>query len=110
MLTLFETKPMYMAKFALLLGIALLSFLFVTTLYVVWTRIVGLDPTLAQRCADFSRPTRTCIAVVFGVVLGTGSMAAPSVELGVAGTVLVAASAFAGLMLFELVQQRQSVA
>lgn len=107
MLTLFGTKAMYMAKFALLLGVGLLSFLFVTTLYVVWTRIVGLDPTLAQRCADFSRPARVAIAVLLGVILGTGSMAAPSVEIGVAGTVLVAASAFAALMLFELVQQRQ---
>jgi len=44
------------AKFALLLGVGLLAFLFVVALYVVWTRIVGLDPTLAQRCADLSRP------------------------------------------------------
>ena len=98
---------MNVAKFALLLGVGLLSFLFVTTLYVVWTRIVGLDPTLAQRCARLSKPARGVIALASGVVLGTGSVVAPSVELGVAGTVLLAASAFAALMLFELVQQRQ---
>ncbi|MFC4549198.1 MULTISPECIES: hypothetical protein [Halorussus] len=98
---------MNVAKFALLLGVGLLSFLFVTALYVVWTRIVGLDPTLAQRCAKFSRPVRFCIAVGSGALLGTGSLAAPSVELGVAGAVMLAASTFAALMAFELVQHRQ---
>ncbi|WP_137283305.1 hypothetical protein [Halorussus salinisoli] len=94
------------AKFALLLGVGLLAFLFVVSLYVVWTRIVGLDPTLAQRCADLSRPARMVIALVSGVVLGTASLAAPSVEVGIAGMVLLAASTFAALMLFELAQQR----
>jgi hypothetical protein len=98
------------AKFALLLGVGLLSFLFVVSLYVVWTRIVGLDPTLAQRCASFSRPVRMVIALLSGVVLGTASMAAPSVDVGIAGMVLLAASTFAALMLFELLQQRQRVA
>jgi hypothetical protein len=98
------------AKFALLLGVGLLSFLFVVSLYVVWTRIVGLDPTLAQRCATFSRPARMAIALFSGVVLGTASVAAPSVDVGIAGMVLLAASTFAALMLFELFQQRQRVA
>lgn len=101
---------MELAKFALLLGVGLLSFLFVVTLYVVWTRIVGLDPTLAQRCANLSRFARTGIALVSGAVLGTASLAAPTVEAGVAGMVLLAASTFAALMLFELVQQRQHAA
>ncbi|WP_435179575.1 hypothetical protein [Halorussus sp. AFM4] len=95
------------AKFALLLGVGLLAFLFVVSLYVVWTRIVGLDPTLAQWCADLSRPGRVVIALVSGVVLGTASLAAPSVQVGVAGMVLLAASVFAALMLFELAQQRE---
>ncbi|NHN58173.1 MULTISPECIES: hypothetical protein [Halorussus] len=95
------------AKFALLLGVGLLAFLFVVSLYVVWTRIVGLDPTLAQRCADLSRPGRVGIALVSGVVLGTASLAAPNVEVGVAGMVMLAASVFAALMLFELSQQRE---
>jgi len=98
------------AKFALLLGVGLLSFLFVVSLYVVWTRIVGLDPTLAQRCAELSLPGRTVVAVVSGVLLGTGSLAAPTVEVGVAGLVLLAASTFAALMLFELAQQRERAA
>jgi hydrogenase/urease accessory protein HupE len=98
------------AKFALLLGVGLLSFLFVVSLYVVWTRIVGLEPTLAQRCADFSLPGRTVVALVSGALLGTGSMAAPTVEVGIAGMVLFAANTFAALMLFELAQQRERAA
>ena len=98
------------AKFALLLGVGLLSFLFVTSLYVVWTRIVGLDPTLAQRCANLSRPGRMTIALASGVLLGTGSLAAPTVGVGIAGMVLFAASTFAALMLFELAQQRERAA
>lgn len=98
------------AKFALLLGVGLLSFLFVTALYVVWTRIVGLDPSLAQRCAALSGVVRAALAAVSGVALGTLSLAAPSVETGVAVMVLLAASTFAALMLFELVQQRRAVA
>jgi hypothetical protein len=95
------------AKFALLLGVGLLAFLFVVALYVIWTRIVGLDPTLAQRCADLSRPARLVVAVVSGTVLGTASLAAPTVKVGIAGLVLLATSTFAALMAFELVQQRQ---
>jgi hypothetical protein len=98
------------AKFALLLGVGLLAFLFVVALYVVWTRIVGLDPTLAQRCAGLSRPARYLIALVAGTLLGSASLAAPTVGVGIAGLVLLAASTFAALMLFELVQQRQLAA
>ncbi|UPV73418.1 hypothetical protein M0R89_12795 [Halorussus limi] len=98
------------AKFALLLGVGLLAFLFVLSLYVVWTRIVGLDPTLAQRCADLSGPVRSIIALLSGALLGTASMAAPNVEVGVAGMVMLAASTFAALMLFELAQQYEFAA
>jgi hypothetical protein len=98
------------AKFALLLGVGLLAFLFVVTLYVVWTRIVGLDPTLAKWCAELSTPVRMAVALVSGVLLGTGSLAAPSVEIGVTGMVMLAASTFAALMLFELAQQRERAA
>ena len=98
------------AKFALLLGVGLLAFLFVVTLYVVWTRIVGLEPTVAQRCAELSTPVRMVVALGSGVLLGTASVAAPTVEVGVAGMVLLAASTFAALMVFELVQQRQRAA
>jgi hypothetical protein len=95
------------AKFAMLLGVGLLSFLFVVALYVVWTRIVGLDPTVAQWCADLSRPVRVLVALVSGVGLATASLAAPTVEAGVAGMALLAASAFAALLVFEMVRQRQ---
>jgi hypothetical protein len=98
------------AKFALLLGVGLFAFLFIVTLYVVWTRIVGLDPTLAQRCADFTRPARLVIALISGTILGTASLAAPTVKVGIAGLVLLATSTFAALMAFELVQQRQRTA
>lgn len=94
------------AKFAMLLGVGLLAFLFVVTLYVVWTRIVGLDPTAAQWCANLSSPVRAAIAALTGVSLGAASLVAPSVKVGVAGLVMLAASAFAALMLFELVQQQ----
>ena len=93
------------AKFALLLGVGLLAFLFVVTLYVVWTRMVGLDPTVAQWCADLSEPFRGAIAALSGVLLAMGSLVAPSVELGIVGMMMLAASTFAALMLFELVQQ-----
>jgi hypothetical protein len=108
MLTLLETE-MVSAKFAMLLGVGLLSFLFVAAFYVVWARIVGLDPTAAQWCTDLSEPMRTLIALVSGGTLATASLAAPTVEAGIAGMVLLAASAFAGLLLFELVRQRQQV-
>jgi hypothetical protein len=109
MITLLETE-MVPAKFAMLLGVGLLSFLFVVALYVVWTRIVGLDPTVAQWCATLSRPGRVVIALVSGAGLATASLAAPTVEAGVAGMVMLAASAFAALMVFEMVRQRQQSA
>lgn len=96
------------AKFALLLGVGLLSFLFVATLYVVWTRIVGMDPTVAQRYAALSRPVRGVVAVATGAILGSVSTVAPTVQLGILSMVVLAASTFAALMLFELVQQRQA--
>src|SRR6056297_2887110 len=94
------------AKFVLLLGVGLLAFLFVVALYVVWTRIVGLDPTVAQKCAALGRLSRALLALGSGVALGTASLAAPSVAVGVAGMVTLAASVFAALMVFELVQQQ----
>lgn len=94
------------AKFALLLGVGLLALLFVGALYVVWTRIVGLEPTVAQKCAALSMPGRATIALISGVTLGTASLAAPTVGVGVAGLVMLAASTFAALMIFELLQQR----
>jgi cytochrome c oxidase assembly factor CtaG len=95
------------AKLAMLLGVGLLSFLFVVALYLVWTRMVGLDPTVAQWCADLSRPGRMVIALISGAALATGSLAAPTVEAGVASMVMLAASTFAALMAFEMIRQQE---
>lgn len=98
------------AKFSLLLGVGLLAFLFVATLYVVWTRIVGMEPTVAQRYAALPQPVQVILAVGTGTILGSVSVAAPTVQVGAVSMVLLATSTFAALMLFELVQQRQPVA
>ncbi len=97
---------MELDAFFLLLGVAVLSFLAVVALYVVWSRIVGLDPTLAQRFASFTGIKRLFTALVSGALLGTAVVVAPSVPVGIAAIVMLAASVFAGLMLFELMQKR----
>lgn len=89
-------------EFAVVLGVAFLAFSFVTVAYVVWTRIVGMEPTLAQRFAEFSTGKRAVAAVGFGVLLGVGAELAPSVQSGVAAAVLLAAASFAGLIAFEV--------
>lgn len=93
------------AKFVLLVGVSMLAFVCAVVAYVVWSRMVGLDPTVAQWTNDLSRPVRLVLALALGAVLGAGSVAAPSVESGVAAAVLLAAAAVAGLLLFELTQQ-----
>ncbi len=92
--------------FFLLLGVAVLSFLAVVSLYVVWSRIVGLDPTLAKKFASSTGIKRFFMALISGALLGTAVVVAPSVPVGIAAIVMLAASAFAGLMLFELMQKR----
>ncbi|WP_227354850.1 hypothetical protein [Haladaptatus salinisoli] len=99
---------MQLDAFLLLLGVALLSFLVVVTLYVVWSRIVGLDPTLAQGFVSLSGVKRFAMALVSGVLLGVSAVLAPSVPVGVAAIVMLAASTFAALMLFELVRKRHA--
>ena len=94
--------------FFLLLGVAALSFLAVVSLYVVWSRIVGLDPTVAQTFASLSGIKRFFTALLSGALLGTAAVVAPSVPVGVAAIVMLAASTFAALMLFELVQRRHA--
>lgn len=97
---------MELDAFFLLLGVAALSFLVVVSLYVVWSRIVGLDPTVAQKFASFTGIKRFLTALVSGALLGTAAVIAPSVPVGIAAIVMLAASAFAALMLFELAQRR----
>lgn len=97
---------MEVVPFVLLLGVAVLSSLVVIALYVVWSRLVGLDPTLAQDFSAFSGLRRTLVALVSGALLGVSAMVAPTVPIGVAAIVMLAASTFAGLMAFELVRER----
>lgn len=88
--------------FAVVLGVATLSLAFVAVAYVIWIRIVGLEPTLAQRVASLPTGVQAVAVVALGVVLGVGAELAPSVEMGVSGAVMVAAVAFAGLIVFEV--------
>lgn len=99
---------MELDAFFLLIGVAVLSFLVVVSLYIVWSRIVGLDPTVAQTFASLSGIKRVFTALVSGALLGTCAVIAPSVPVGIAAIVMLAASVFAALMLFELVQKRQT--
>ncbi|WP_266076389.1 hypothetical protein [Haladaptatus caseinilyticus] len=100
---------MEVVVFSLLLGVVLISFLIVLSLYVVWSRIVGLDPTVAQRFVSLTKIKRFVMALITGATLGTGLVVAPSVRVGVAAIVMLAASTFAALMLFELVQYRTTI-
>lgn len=88
--------------FAVVLGVAGLSLAVVAVGYVVWIRMVGLEPTLAQAFATLPTSVQGIAVVVLGVLLGVGAEIAPSVETGVAGAVMVAAAAFAGLIVFEM--------
>ncbi len=99
---------MEVVVFSLLLGVALLSFLVILSLYVVWSRIVGLDPTVAQRFVSLTKIKRFVMALLTGALLGTAIVVAPSVRIGVAAIVMLAASTFAALMVFELVQYRSA--
>lgn len=88
--------------FLLVLAVAIFALFVVGAGYVVWTRIVGLDPTLAKRANDVPRLYTAPAGAVVGGVLGTGLKLLPSMQAGLAAVVLVASSAFAGLLLFEL--------
>lgn len=88
--------------FAVVVGVATLSLAFVAAAYVVWIRIVGLEPTLAQQFAALSPAVRGTTVVVLVVALGVGAKIAPNVEAAVAGTIMVATAAFASLIVFEV--------
>lgn len=93
--------------FAVVLGVATLSLAFVAVAYLVWIRMVGLEPTLAQRFAALSTAVQGIAVVLVGVLLGAGAEIAPTVETGVAGAIMVAAAAFAGLIVFEVYGNEQ---
>lgn len=93
-------------EFAVVLGVSLLAFAFVPAAYVVWIRIVGLEPTLGQRYATFTSVTRTFVALALGACLGMGAELAPTVGIGVSAAIMTAAATFAGLILFESFAQR----
>lgn len=93
--------------FAVVLGVATLSLAFVAVAYVLWIRMVGLEPTLAQRFAALSTAVKGVAVVVLGVLLGAGAEFAPTVEAGVSGAIMVAAAAFAGLIVFEMYGNEQ---
>lgn len=97
------------ARFAVVFGVALLVFVAVGALYLVWIRMIGLDPSLAQEYAKLSRPMRMLTAALFGGVLGAGIEVVPTLRAGIAGVVLFGASVFIGLMLFEIAGNRAEI-
>lgn len=96
----------YWPSYLIVLASALLACVLVPAAYVVWIRLVGLDPTVAKRTAELSRPVRVLLAVVLGFVLGGALQFVPSLASGIAMVTLFATSAFAGLLLFEFVADR----
>lgn len=94
---------MRLAGFVLVLAVAALAFLTVAAGYVVWIRLVGLDPTLARRAAALPDRFRAPLALGLGLGLGTVLAVLPTVRAGLAAVVMLAAAVFAGLLLFELV-------
>lgn len=94
-------------SYLVVLATALLACVFVPTAYVVWIRLVGFDPTFAQRAANLTRPTRIVFALVLGFILGGALQFVPSLSAGIALVTMIATSAFAGLLLFESVTERE---
>ena len=90
----------------LVLGVAALALGAVAAGYVVWIRLVGLDPTLAQQAAELPGWLSVLLAVLVGLGLGSVLAFVPTMRAGLAAVVLLAASTFAGLLLFELYAAR----
>ena len=88
--------------FAVVLGVACLSLAFVAVAYVVWIRMVGLEPTLGQQFSTLPSPGQSLLVIVLGVVIGVGAEIAPNMETGVAGAIMLGAAMFAGLIVFEI--------
>lgn len=94
-------------RFAIVFGVALFLFVSVAALYVVWIRLIGLDPSVAQAFAALSEPARMLLGAGVGAFLGASIRATTSLEAGIATAVLLATSAFVGLMAFEIVNHRK---
>ena len=99
----------YWPNYLIVLATALLACVVIPGAYVVWIRLVGLEPTIAKRVADLSRPTRIAAALALGSLLGAVLQVVPSLYSGVALVTMVATSVFAGLILFEFVTERDLV-
>lgn len=99
----------YLPIYLIVLATALLACVTVPVAYVIWIRLVGLEPTMAQRTADLSRPTRILFALALGFGLGVALQFVPSLSAGIAFVTMFAASTFAGLLLFEYVTERDLI-
>lgn len=99
----------YWPSFLIILASALLACVSVPVAYVVWIRLVGLEPTVAKRTASLSRSLRVLAAVVLGFILGGALQFVPSLEAGIALITLFATSGFAGLLLFEVIVDRHGL-
>ena len=99
----------YWPNYLIVVATALLACVTVPGAYVVWIRLVGLEPTVAKRAADLSRPTRIAAALALGSFLGATLQFVPSLHAGVALVTMLATSVFAGLLLFEFVTERDLV-
>lgn len=93
-------------EFLLVLAAAILAACVVPAAYVVWARVVGLEPRVAKWWTGLPRRATVPAGLAVGVALGVGTSLAPSVTTGVAGVVLVASSTLAGLLLFEFYAER----
>jgi len=98
---------MQLVSFALLLSVAMFVALVVIAAYVLWSEVVGIDPSIAEEFAAMSSPRRMALALVSGSVLGVATVIAPSVEGGIAGIIMLGASVFGAMLLYELLQGRR---
>lgn len=95
--------------FAVVLGTACLAVTAVGVVYVVWIRMVGLDPTIAQMIASLPMAVKAVLAILLGLLIGSGAEVAPTVEMGVSAAIFLAASALAGLICFEVYVDNGSI-
>lgn len=97
-----EVTDVRLVPLVLVLAVATLASGAVSAGYLVWIRLVGLDPTLALRAAELPGWVAGTFAVLAGLGLGTALALLPSVRAGLAAVLLLASATFAGLLLFEL--------
>lgn len=97
---------MDLVAMVLVLGVAALATLVVAVGYVVWIRLVGLEPTLARRISELPSVLTIPAGLLLGSAIGIGIASLPTVRSGLAAVVMVSSSLFAGLLLFELIATR----